>query len=398
MPTVNENQVSGIINALYQEVTGQAAPQGVNAGNFVSVFQSLLTYGTEKVFNTMAAQIIRRIYAARPYSGDFVTIYASNDAYGGIIDKVSFYDDGAVEDQGYSTALTNGQSVDMYTVRKPLITNARASGYTTIEDYYTKYFEQGNIAFKSMDDFARFWAAFATHLANKHTVWNESAARLLVANAATALKDNEANHPESCVKLITEYNTQNGTSLTYGDIFNSSNCEHFWRWVFTKYNTILKKMSSNTVLYHMQPTTRQDGKKVLRHTPKNMAHSIVLDEYMQFIKSNVLSVTFNPENLDLGNHETVSFWQAPNDASKIICQPTYIDETNGEQKTAQSNVTLNHVFGFIYDRDSMAITIKNQSILTTPINARGRYIDTWFNFQRMYTQDFSENMCVLLLE
>ena len=396
MPTVNEVQTYAIVNDLHAQLTGSAVIGGVNATNFVQVFQKLLTYGTEKVFNALAVQVTGRLYSSRPYDAKFKVLFESWQQFGGIRDKVTYMDDNAVEDVAYTQALTNGQSVDMYVVHKPKILNTRVSGYNVYEDFYTRHEDQLKIAFRSWNDFAEFWAAFLTEHENKRKQWQEEQARLLVTNYIAALVDDENNHPERVVHLITEYNTQTGESLTYSDIFAPTHCEHFWRWVYGRYNVVLEKMGERTALYHSQAGQGNTG-TILRHTPKSDMKSIITSEYMQFVKNNVLSVTFNPANLDMGNFEAITTWQNPLDPTKIIVTPTYLDSTTGEQKNGTQQ-TVNHIFGIAFDRYAMAISIKSEGVDVTPKNARGRYWNIWEHTAKAYSADFTENAVVFVLD
>jgi len=63
-----------------------------------------------------------------------------------------------------------------------------------------------------------------------------------------------------------------------------------------------------------------------------------------------------------------------------------------------SEVTLNNVFGVIFDHESAMINTVNQWQANSPFNARGGYQNLWWHYTLRYLNDNTENCVVLLLD
>ena len=52
----------------------------------------------------------------------------------------------------------------------------------------------------------------------------------------------------------------------------------------------------------------------------------------------------------------------------------------------------------IFDEEAVGVTMINNSLTATPINARGLYTNLWWNSTYRWWNDFTENGIVLLLD
>ena len=94
--------------------------------------------------------------------------------------------------------------------------------------------------------------------------------------------------------------------------------------------------------------------------------------------------------------EGVSFWQSIKAPASIYTTPMEID-TDGSYKEG-SAVNKTTVIGVMFDRDAIAYNIFNDSMDTTPMNARGKFYNVFNNMNVRFTNDFTEKGIVLLLD
>ena len=81
----------------------------------------------------------------------------------------------------------------------------------------------------------------------------------------------------------------------------------------------------------------------------------------------------------------------------VLKQPIYMD-ADGTLKQPKIAVEQDKIFGVIFDDEALGMTSIFQNALTTPLNAKGQYYNTFWHFFDRYWTDFTENGAVLLLD
>ena len=139
---------------------------------------------------------------------------------------------------------------------------------------------------------------------------------------------------------------------------------------------------------------------ILRHTPYDRQRIILYGPLLRKAESMVLPEIFRPEYLDMGKQfEKVEFWQTNTtdaDRPKININSAYYDSVSGEQK-ATGAVALDYVIGFIYDADALLVDYKLEKTLTSGLEARKGYSNTWLTFSKNAISDQTENACLLYM-
>ena len=82
----------------------------------------------------------------------------------------------------------------------------------------------------------------------------------------------------------------------------------------------------------------------------------------------------------------------------IIVTPTYMDTTDGSLIVANSSVTIENIFGVIFDDEAIGVNNCNQWSERTPMNAAGGYTNIYNHWTRRYWNDFTENGVLLLMD
>ena len=151
-----------VVNSLITQAGG-AALTATDTSNMVTVAQAAQLYGYETLLNALSLQIGRTIIAIRPYSGDGMGIEVTNQEYGQITRKVSFYANEFEADESWNNAasgvgynLKDGASVDHYKIKKQYPLEMNFGGNKVIQKHITRFLYQLDQAFRSNGDLAAF--------------------------------------------------------------------------------------------------------------------------------------------------------------------------------------------------------------------------------------------------
>ena len=385
--TMNLEDVYVLINSLHEQATGERAIQATDTSSFISVANSALRAGVEPVYNAMMQTIGKTIFSVRPYEAKFKGIQADNVRWGGIIRKISIADRPLDQDKVYH-GHTDGQSIDQYAIRKSNVLEMRYFGSDVYEDWYTVYETQIRSAFTGPEQLGSFVALQAQTMDNKWEQYREELVRSNLANfiGAKVALDNGVVH------LLTEYHEQTGLTLTAQDIYKPANMADFFRWVRAEINTLARRMAERSQLYQVQVT----GKEITRHTPKENLKIYLAADALDQIDAMVNTITFHDEPLAYADVEGVSYWQAIQNPLAVNVTPAYIG-ADGTVVTGEAQ-SVSNVFGVMFDEDAIAYSVRDYSIMNTPMNARGRYINTFLSANIQQMQDLTEKGIVLLLD
>ena len=114
------------------------------------------------------------------------------------------------------------------------------------------------------------------------------------------------------------------------------------------------------------------------------------------MEARVIADTFHDNYLKYADVETIPFWQSISTRDSVQVTPSYVDNTGTlVTSTAQS---VDNVFGLIFDRDAMGMTILDRRVLSTPLNESGLYRNIWVHGKQRIVFDNTEKVCLLLLD
>lgn len=381
-------QVATILNSIHAQVTGTTSITNVTTTNFVAVAQTTLKSGYEPVLSAISQVLSRTIFSIRPYSRKLAGLKADSVKWGNIVRKLVVLDDlWETED---STPLTAGQSVDQYVVRKPQVVETHFYGANIVQDHITIFKDQLDTAFSGPEQLGQFFSMIMQNMTDRIEQKHEEIARLTVANfiAAKTLADTG-----NVIYLVDEYNTATGSTETATSIKTPSVYPNFAKWLMGFLKTLSDRLTERSCKYHMNLTS----KNIPRHTPLNRQKLYIYSPEMNQVDSQVLSSTFHDEYLKKIDYEPVSYWQSIDTPAEIIVTPNYID-ASGAQVDANASVTVDNIFGVLFDEDALGYTTINTDVLTTPMNAAGKYTNMFFHFTDRPWMDLTENGVVLLLD
>lgn len=381
--------LSTILNSITEQVTGESSIAPVNTSEFITVAQTALKCGMDPL-NTAISQVLSRtIFSNRPYYRKFRGMEVDNIQYGNHVRKMQMIDSDFEKDNRLN--LVEGQSIDMYKVKKPKVLQTNFYGYEQFARKVTRYYDQINSAMTGPDQFGSFIAMLMQNAADQNEQARETTARFLMANLAAGVYS--GGNSKQVVHLITEYNTHTGKSLTLTTVYDPANYPEFIKWVYGRVAAITDMLTERLAIYHMNVT----GSEVMRHTPydKQRVYLLAPDRYE--MEARVLADTFHDNYLRMADTETINFWQSPDYPSQLQIKPAYMAE-DGTIAVAEEAVTIPNLFGVITDVEAGGMTVADEWSGATPFNVDGGYTNFYWHFTHRYWNDFTENVVILLMD
>lgn len=387
---MTKEQAYQLINAIHTQATGQVAIQPTDLSSFISVAQSTLAAGYEQTLNAITQVLSRTIVSVRPYDEKFKGLEMTADQWGGIIRKLNFADTPAEADPTHATV--NGQSVDPYVVKKPVVLETRFVGSDVWMDSVTVFKEQLRTAFQNESAFGSFMTGLMTHLLNKRTQWLENQKRSLLANMIAAKSDIGGG---SVIHLLSEYNAATGITpaLTAKTVMQPANYGPFMKWVYARVSEVSRLMTERSQLFQQTIT----GYPIMRHTPMADQRVYFAANFLEAMDARVLADTYHDNFLKYADVEGVSFWQDINDPLKVSVTPVYVDNT-GAVKAAAANVAVDNVIGIIFDRDALGYNIYRDELETSAYNPKGSYYNIFYHLDIQLQSDVTEKAAIFLLD
>lgn len=384
---LNIVQISTLLNTILGQARLNTAAV-VDTSSFISVAQTALKCAPDVLLESISQMFTNRdIISIRPYTRKFRGLERSAMEWGNAVRKLNYVDSPMEENPAWE--LTDGESVDMYTVKTTDILQTNFYGQATWEQEFSVFDYQLNIAFANPYSFQAFMSGMYQNKADQREQAHESLARATILNLIGGVL--LGNTTDGNVKVLTLYNEQNGTSLTKADVLKSENFPDFLKFFVATLKIYLKLMSERSQKFQINVT----GKPITRHTPREDIMMYLYTPFFEKAKTMVYGDIFHENYMNIGNYEEVNFWQSIEDTQAINVTAAYTDATGAVKTGTADN---ENVLGIIFDREAAGYnTIINRS-WTTPYNGKGAYTNNGISFSDRYYNDFTEKAIVFTLD
>lgn len=384
---LNIVQISTLLNTILGQARLNTAAV-VDTSSFISVAQTALKCAPDVLLESISQMFTNRdIISIRPYTRKFRGLERSAMEWGNAVRKLNYVDSPMEENPAWE--LTDGQSVDMYTVKTTDILQTNFYGQATWEQEFSVFDYQLNIAFANPYSFQAFMSGMYQNKADQREQAHESLARATILNLIGGVL--LGNTTDGNVKVLTLYNAQNGTTLTKADVLKSENFPDFLKFFVATLKIYLKLMSERSQKFQINVT----GKPITRHTPREDIMMYLYTPFFEKAKTMVYGDIFHENYMNIGNYEEVNFWQSIEDTQAINVTAAYTDATGAVKTGTADN---ENVLGIIFDREAAGYnTIINRS-WTTPYNGKGAYTNNGVSFSDRYYNDFTEKAIVFTLD
>lgn len=390
--------IHDVVNSLIAQAGG-AALTATNTSYMITVAQAAQIYGYDTLLNALSLQVGRTIIAIRPYNSDGMGIEVNNQEYGQITRKISYYANEFETEESWNTELTgtgfrlkDGTSVDHYKIKKQYPLEMQFGGNKVLQKHITRFLYQLDQAFKSNADLAAFIGGLATENQNEIAMMREARNRAILLNYIGGLYNTGT--ARSKVNLTKEFNTKFGTTYTSAQL-RTTYLKEFLAFMVARIQFDSDMMAKNTDLFHLTPVKKSDDNKPLklyRHTPKAMQKLILNAALLYDAESMVLPQIFHDGYLKLENYTAMPYFQSTASGSEgsVEVTPNQLDVAKGTSVNGTA-VSIPYVVGMMYDRDAVASTYRLDRTITTPDNAGGAYMNTYYHWANDFVNDFTEN-------
>lgn len=366
------NQIYSIVNSVNSQTMGVTNLTVVDEQGLISLGQTVLSTNglADTWLNSLAQRIGRTIISFREYKSKYSDMVLDSLQWGNIVQKIKVSMPEATEDESYS--LVDGQSIDMYKVSNPKVTQSFFTTETPYQFFVTIKRTQLEEAFTSERAMNGFIGAIYGEVQNAIELSLEGLAR----NCLNNFIGERFASGKCTYNLLSMYNTETNKTLTV------NTCKHdkdFLAYCVSRIKLISNYMENMSTLYN-------DGTQT-RHTPKSLQHLRVLEDFESRLETVVQYQAFRDGYVKLENYHTTSFWQSVKDPSSI----------NIKIASKGTSIQRPNILAVLYDRDSLGIFKKDSWNSTTPFNSAGGYYNTYYHHKELYFNDLSENFIVFYI-
>ena len=377
---MDTTQIYGILNDIVSQGIGTTGITSVNAQNLISLGDAVLTSqsSTEAFLNALALRIGRTIIRFRKYNNKLSGLLLDDFEWGAILQKIRVGMPDAETDESFG--LADGASVDHYKVKKPEVEQKLFVTRTPYQYHITIQRAHLKEAFTSEDAMGRFISAIFGEVRNAIDYGLERLGRTAITNMIAESYGASAAVPkQNVVNLGTLYRGINANAPATAD--GLMNDPDFMRYAISTINT------RKDMLQEMSVLNMPDANAMPTFTPIDRMHSFILSGFQRRLETVVEYAAFHDEFVKMKDAENLTYLQNAN-------KPNSIDVLRASDGT---NIAVDNIVGIIFDRDACGMYKRMEDTLTTPVNAAGRYYNTYWHLQQLWFNDLQENFVVFTL-
>lgn len=364
-------QIYTLVNAVNEQAFGAQAVAVADLQGLISLGNTVLssTTNTEAFLNTLAQRIGQTIIRYRRYRNKLQDMVLTSFEFGAILQKLYVHMPDAEADPMYN--LTDGQSVDMYTVNKPDVDQKLFVTRTPYMFSVTIQRQTLKEAFLSETGMGALISAIFGQVENKIETTLENLGRMTIAAGVAEARAAQAVH------LLTEYNPVAGTTLTAeGALINSD----FLRFALRRIKETMDDLTDMSVMHN-------DG-SLETFTPYEDQRIRIISKFERALETTVDWAAFNEQYVKLTGFTKLNFWQGE--------QTPY--EINVNRPSDGTAVNIDNLICVIHDRDALGIFQEYEEVLTSPLNAKGNYYNQFWHRKDARLVDTSENLIYFCLD
>ena len=377
-------QVAQLVNDATKQVLGETAVVSEDLTDIVSIGEQIANANLYDSFvGALLNRIAKTIFSLRAYTGRAPSVLMDAWEFGSIVQKVHLKLPEAEDNESFE--LVDGATYEENQFYKPQVSVKIWNHKTTFEIPLSIAEEQLKQSFLSAGEMARFVAMLYQGVENSMTLKFDALIMRTINNfiGATIQDGTTGTH---VVKLLTEYNTIYGTSLTNQ---NALYDKGFLRYTAFRMKQVATRLSNYSTLFNLGKTEK--------HTPRDMLKIVMLDYLDAGVSAFLQSDTFHEELVKLPVADVVSCWQGTGtnfalaDVSKV--DVTIKDSIDG----TSHNVSKSYIVACMFDRDALGVTGYNRRTPSKYV-AKAEFYNYWYKEDAGYFNDYNENFVVFVVE
>lgn len=364
-------QIFALVNETAEQALGKSAIKVLDTSTLVSLGNAVLSSSnnTEAFLNTLIQKVGRVIYSHRKYRNKLGDMMLNDFEYGAILQKIKARMPKAEADQSFN--LEDGESVDHYAVNKPKVDQKLFVTRTPYQFHVTIQRTTLKEAFLSPEGIYNLIGIIIGEVRNAIEYSLENLGRDTISNYIAEADGNRV------INLLTEYNAlHDDSTLTANTALYD---ESFLRFAIGRIKKVIKKMSDLSVTY--------SGGDIERFTPEEDLRIKVLSDLETNLETVVQWAAFNDKYVKLNGFQELNYWQSEKTPMNVQVKRA----SDGTEKTVANVVAI------VHDRDALGMYKIEEDILTTPVNAGGRYYNIYWHEQQLWFNDLTENFAVFTL-
>jgi hypothetical protein len=376
---IEVNQIYDLCNQIFQQMTGRTDIAAVDSASLVAMGNEVSNLGKNDLWlNTLARRIGLTIDSYRVYRNRFSDLYRTQVEWGALVQKLTVEMPDAVADDMYKVGQMNGQALDHYIINNPKAKQKIFDKETPYSFFITMQEKMLTEAFLNAGAMSSFVNQVFGKVQNKIEVVLEDLARVALVNMMCNLSTKQE------IKLVTLYNSKTGSTLNpQTALFDPA----FMRFAIGMMNNIASKLETMSVLFNT------DGYD--RFTPKSEQRFYVLADFITQLETVVQYAAFNPQYVNKSVDIAVPYWQGVKEGDDIN-DIAVLSKVIGKVDS-KVDKTIENVVGVLFDREAIGTFRQEEKVLTTPVNARGAYYNTFWHEKQMWFNDMSENAVIFTL-
>ena len=373
-------QIYPLVNEATNEALGVEGLVLEDLSNIVEVGNAVFNANAmDKYVKALVNRIGKIIFVNRVYEGSAPSVLMDGWEYGSVMQKVSMGLPEATENETWE--LTDGQSYDPHIFHAPKGVVAKYyNKYVTFEIDMSFTEEQLKMSFNSVTELNGFISMLYTQVENSMTVKLDELIRRTINNmiAETVHTNNGAR----AINLLTLYKSAYpaDTTITAATALNNPDFIRFAAYIIKVTHGRMRTMS----------TVFNEGNQP-RHTPTDMSHIVLLEDFASGADVFLQSNTFHDELSALPTAERVPYWQGSGTSY------AFADVSKINVKTANGNVVeQGGILGVMFDRWALGVANIERKV-TSQYTPNAEFFTNFYKYKAAYFNDFNENFVVFFV-
>ena len=373
-------QIYPLVNEATNEALGVEGLVQEDLGNIVEVGKAVFNANAmDKYVKALVNRIGKIIFVNRVYEGSAPSVLMDGWEYGSVMQKVSMGLPEATENETWE--LTDGQSYDPHIFHAPKGVVAKYyNKYVTFEIDMSFTENQLKMSFNSVTELNGFISMLYTQVENSMTVKLDELIRRTINNmiAETVHTNNGAR----AINLLTLYKSAYpaDTTITAATALNNKDFIRFAAYIIKVTHGRMRTMS----------TVFNEGNQP-RHTPTDMSHIVLLEDFASGADVFLQSDTFHNELSALPTAERVPYWQGSGTSY------AFADVSKINVKTAGGNVVeQGGILGVMFDRWALGVANIERKV-TSQYTPNAEFFTNFYKYKAAYFNDFNENFVVFFV-
>lgn len=374
------NQIYDFVNAATKEALGQTElVVAEDLSNIVSVGEAVFNANAmDKYVKALVNRIGQTIFVNRVYRGSAPSVLMDGWEYGSVLQKVAMGLPTAKENETWE--LADGQSYDPHVFHAPKNVVAKYfNKYVTFEIDMSFTEEQLKMSFVSATEMNGFISMIYTQVDNSMTVKLDELIRKTINNmiGETLHTANGAR----AINILKLYKTSNPSStITAATAMSDPN--------FIRYAAYIIKLTHGR-MRSMSTVYNEGGQP--RHTPTDMSHIVLLEDFASAADIFLQSNTFHDELSALPTADTVPYWQGSGTSFD------FDDVSAINIKTSEGNtVEQTGILGVMFDRWALGVANMERKV-TSQWTPNAEFFTNFYKYKAAYFNDFNENFVVFYI-